>query len=114
VEAAGDDFFPSHNRLSSWTGVPTILGWVGHEAQWQGSDEEILLRLPDLDVIYASPDREQVMSALRRYRATYLYVGEHEREKHSIEASRLDWYASFLELAYAEGDVRLYRVPGLR
>jgi len=113
VEAAGDDFYPWHNRLSSWTGVPTILGWVGHEAQWQGNDEEILLRLPDLEVIYTSPDQEQVLSALHRYGATYLYVGEHEREKHSIDPSRLEWYASFLELVYAQGETRLYRVPGL-
>jgi uncharacterized membrane protein len=111
VEAAGDDFYPWHNRLSSWTGVPTILGWVGHEAQWQGDDEEILLRLPDLDAIYTSPDRKQVLSTLRRYGATYLYVGEHEREKHSIDPSRLEWYASFLELVYAQGEVRLYRMP---
>jgi uncharacterized membrane protein len=64
-------------------------------------------------VIYTSPEREQVLSALRRYGATYLYVGEHEREKHNIDPSRLEWYASFLELVYAQGDVRLYRVPGL-
>jgi uncharacterized membrane protein len=112
VEAAGDDYDSSHNRLSAWTGVPTILGWVGHEAQWQGTDDELLRRLPILERIYTNADQGEVLTALRQVHATYLFVGAHEREKHAIDEGRLDWYASFLEPVYAAGGVRLYKVPG--
>jgi len=114
VEAAGEDYYPSHNRLSSWTGLPTILGWIGHEAQWRGGDEEVLARLPDLEEIYTGRDREKVLSVLRRYGAIYLYIGEHEKATYDIGPERLEWYASFLELVYAQGDIRLYRVPAAR
>jgi len=35
VEAVGEDYDAHSNRLSAWTGVPTILGWPGHEIQWR-------------------------------------------------------------------------------
>jgi len=112
VEAVGQDFVPSHNRLSAWTGVPTILGWPGHEAQWRGDDGEVLRRLRDVERIYSSANREEIVTTLREYDATYLYVGPHEREKHAIDARRLAWYASFLETAYSQGGVTMFRVPG--
>jgi YYY domain-containing protein len=111
VEAPGQEYYADHNRLSAWTGVPTILGWAGHEAQWRGNEAEPQRRIPDLERIYTSPNQNEVMATLRRYDATYLYIGPYEQEKYTIGDEHLDWYASFLQVAYAEGDVRLYRVP---
>lgn len=112
VEAPGEEFVASTNRLSSWTGVPTILGWAGHEAQWRGDDAEVLRRIPDVERIYTSSDEQQVLAALQQYEATYLYVGPYERKKYALlDDNRLEWYATFLEMRYAEGDVRLYKAP---
>ena len=36
VEAVGDDY-SEYGRISASTGLPTILGWKGHEHQWRGS-----------------------------------------------------------------------------
>ena len=35
LEAVGPDY-SDHGRISAATGVPTVLGWAGHERQWRG------------------------------------------------------------------------------
>jgi len=111
AEAPGEEYDPDTSRLSAWTGVPTILGWPGHEAQWRGETSWLEPRLADLETIYTSNYRGAVARALRAYGVTYLYVGPHEQERYGIGAERLAWYAGWLEVAYEAGDVRLYRVP---
>jgi len=110
VEAPGEEYRPDTSRLSGWTGVPTILGWPGHEAQWRGSTDWLAERLADLETIYTDADRDAVESAMRTYGATYLYVGPYERERYGLDAERLAWYETWLETAYAAGEVRLYRL----
>ncbi len=111
VEAPGEEYQVTTSRLSGWTGVPTIIGWPGHEAQWRGSLAEIRRRSTDVDRIYLLPDRQQVLALLQAYDATYLYVGSIERERYDIDAQKLAWFASFLTTRYAQGDTRLYAVP---
>jgi hypothetical protein len=38
-------------------------------------------------------------------------VGPYERERYGVDAERLAWYEAWLETAYADGEVRLYRLP---
>jgi YYY domain-containing protein len=111
AEAPGEEYDAGTSRLSAWTGVPTVLGWPGHELQWRGEADWLATRLADLETIYTSTDRDAVARALRRYGATYLYVGPHERERYGTGAERLAWYEAWLDVVYAEGEVRLYRVP---
>ena len=111
IEAPGEEYRADTSRLSAWTGVPTVLGWPGHEAQWRGNTEWLPGRLADLETIYTSADRAAVERALRAYGATYLYVGPYERERYGVDAERRAWYEAWLETAYAAGDVRLYRLP---
>ena len=36
LEAVGDDYSPfGHARISTFTGRATVLGWPGHELQWE-------------------------------------------------------------------------------
>ena len=111
VEAPGEDYVASTNRLSAWTGIPTVLGWPGHEVQWRGDDREVRKRRADLQRIYSPADENQVLAVLREYGATYLYVGVFERGKYDLDEEDLAWYGSFLHLRYVEGDVRLYEIP---
>ncbi len=109
VEGVGQDYVADHNRLSSWTGVPTILGWPGHEVQWRGDDTEVRRRMRDLEVIHTGEDEKQVLTTLDKYGASLLYVGPYEMQKYGIRADRLAWYANLFEQVYAEGDSRLFR-----
>ncbi|NLG27952.1 MAG: hypothetical protein GX557_08575 [Chloroflexi bacterium] len=111
VEAAGDEYDGSTSRLSAWTGVPTVLGWPGHEAQWRGDEREVQARLADLDRLYRSEDAREVVALMQRYDATILAIGGRERALYGIDAERMAWYAGFMEPVYAQGLDRLYRLP---
>jgi len=111
VEAPGAEYDAGTSRLSAWTGVPTVLGWAGHETQWRGSEDEVDARLPDVEAIYTSTDAAQVLALLDKYAVTLLYVGSYEEARYAIGADRLAWYGTFLEPVYAQGNERLYRVP---
>lgn len=104
VEAPGREYYAWTSRLSAWTGVPTVLGWPGHETQWRGDDTMVKERLNDLDRVYRDRDIE-ALRRMRAYGATYLYVGPYERERYALAPDPFP-----LEVAYASGDVRLYRL----
>jgi uncharacterized membrane protein len=35
LEASGQDWV-DYSRISTFTGLPTLMGWPGHESQWRG------------------------------------------------------------------------------
>ena len=65
--------------LAAMTGVPTIIGWGGHEGQWRAGQPELLgqigTRQGDVAAIYADP----ASALVDQYDATLLYVGGYER-----------------------------------
>ncbi len=84
LEAPGDEYNASHNRVSAWTGLPTVLGWAGHEGQWRGNYDEVNKRLPDIEAIYQGRDPAEVRALLEKYGVDYVYVGPYERSKYGI------------------------------
>ncbi len=99
------------NRLSAWTGVPTPLGWPGHEIQWRGDDTEVRARLSDLERVYTSDDGEEILHLLHKYDATYLYIGPCERQRFALGEEDVAHYDALLETVYAAEGLGLYRVP---
>ena len=65
--------------VAAMTGVPTLIGWGGHESQWRAGQPELLgqigIRQGDVAAIYADPASPLV----DQYDATLLYVGGYER-----------------------------------
>ena len=106
VEAVGGSF-TTFARISSRTGLPTILGWSGHEYQWRGSGEEAARREKDVDEIYSSQDFQRTLELLEEYDVTYVYVGALERGKYS--AASLEKFDTLLEVAFQQGEVTIYR-----
>lgn len=111
VEAPGEAYVPQSNRLSAWTGIPTPLGWPGHEIQWRGDDTEVRARLSDLERVYTSDDQGEILRLLHKYDATYLYIGPYERQRFNLGEEDVARYDAFLEMAYAAEGIRLYRIP---
>ena len=66
--------------MAAMTGVPTIIGWDGHESQWRAGQTDLLNdivpRQQDVATIYADPQSDLV----DKYDATLLYVGTYERQ----------------------------------
>lgn len=114
VEAMGDDY-SFYGRVSAFTGLPTLMGWQGHEQQWRltwlnnnANDAEYQRRGPDIGKIYTSPDPHVVLSLMARYKAQYLYVGPLEMAKYTNV--NLHRYDKFMQIVYKAQGVTIYKV----
>jgi YYY domain-containing protein len=114
VEAVGGDY-SNAGRVSAFTGLPTPMGWIGHEIQWrinwfnQGNNAaEYQRRAPDIDTIYESPDATTVLALMAHYDAQYLYVGPVEYAKYST--INLHRFSAFMQVVYSAEGVTIYKV----
>jgi YYY domain-containing protein len=107
LEATGAEY-TDFARVSTFTGLPTVLGWAGHELQWRGNYDEPGKRIPDIDTLYTSPDLSQVKTLLDRYAIDYVFVGTLERQKYPEPG--LQKFSALLEKVYENpGGVVIYR-----
>ena len=114
VEAVGDDY-SFYGRISAFTGLPTLMGWVGHEVQWRlawlkndANNAEFQQRSSDVVQIYTSPDPHVIFSLMARYKAQYLYVGPLEKTKYrNVDLHR---YSKFMQIVYNAEGVTIYKV----
>ncbi len=111
------DYSLTAARVSVFTGLPTIFGWSGHEYQWRVTwlkdpvnAADYNARLRDLNLIYTSVNPAVVLGLLHHYHASYLYAGPVEWQIYGAK-SDLSRFRTFLPVAYAAGDVTIYRVP---
>ena len=82
LESVGPDYSAfGHARISTFTGLPTVLGWPGHELQW-GHHEGT--RRADVDRAYEVADPVTARALLRRYGVRYVDVGPLERADHGV------------------------------
>jgi uncharacterized membrane protein len=116
VEAAQYAEYTHLGRVSAFTGLPTLIGWGGHEEQWRynwlaqpGRANVLGERLNAVKLIYTSPDDAFVLSMLRSYRVRYVYVGAAERQTYGPSA---DHFSTFLTPVYQQAGVIIYEVPG--
>ncbi len=107
LEAVGGQY-SGYGRVSANTGLPTLLGWPGHELQWRGSDHpEPGRREPIVDQIYTARDLGTVAFLLDQFNVAYIYVGDLERQQYG--EGGLAKFADGLEVAFANDRVTIYR-----
>ena len=107
VEAVGNDY-SDYGRVSSFTGVPTILGWPGHQSQWRNQTEEIYYREQDVFNIYKSDDINYVLGLLQKYSVSYLIVGPREIKKYQIDNP--DKFGSYMDVVFENDEIKIYRI----
>jgi YYY domain-containing protein len=77
LEAVGEDYSAfGHARIATFTGRPTVLGWAGHELQW---DHDPAGREADVRRLYTTTDLAAARGLLDRYGVRYVVVGPIER-----------------------------------
>ena len=77
LEAFGDDYSAfGHGRISTFTGRPTVIGWAGHELQWQ---HDVGSRSADVKTLYTTPDIATARLLIERYGIRYVVVGPIEQ-----------------------------------
>ena len=124
LEATGDSY-TEFNRVSAYTGLPTVEGWLVHEWLWRGSFDEPGARGSAVEFIYnattldevrnfsnlnfGEKDKEySVRELLKKYRVSYIFVGDKEREKYSglVEEK----FMEIGEVVFEKGQTRIYKV----
>lgn len=110
LEAVGQNggSYSEYARISTLTGLPTVLGWVGHESQWRGGSKEMGTRINDIELIYRSNNWEQVEKLLHQYQVKYIYIGSLERSRYNVNESK---FMQNLNLVFDQGEVRIYQFP---
>ncbi len=103
----GGSSYVYEGRVSALTGLPTLLGWAGHEGQWRGSYEVQYAREPDIETIYNSLAPEAASSLLDKYDVSYVYVGPLEQSKYDPRA--LEKFVRFMDVVYEENGVTIYK-----
>jgi len=104
----GPESKPARSRLSSWTGLPTVLGWYEHETQWRGSAVVPRQRLLDITTIYSTTLEDVAQSLLQHYSVTYILVGDRERKQYPAEG--LAKFDRMFPIVFQQGAITLYRV----
>jgi uncharacterized membrane protein len=111
VEAVGGSYQASFGRISTHTGLPTILGWPGHESQWRGGYDEIGGREEDVRRIYQVRDWQDTQLLLDLYQVRYIYVGSIERSTYIVEEEK---FKSHLDVVFQNEGVVIYEYQPVR
>ncbi len=110
VEAVGRDY-TEYGRVASFTGLPAVLNWAGHEMQWRGSSELMDGRAEDVATVYQSKDVTLVEEVLTRYDVRYVIFGSRERSKYQVQS--LDHLSALLTPVFSPKGFTIYEVQGI-
>jgi YYY domain-containing protein len=117
VELADVDYY-QNSRFSSNTGLPTILGWPHHVGERLHAEEKAP-RLRDVDRIYLSNDKKEVMELLGKYQVEYLVFSALELHKQRERQqppygpnslARFEQWGDVFRLAYRLGDTSIFKI----
>ncbi len=95
-------------RISEYTGLPAVLGWVGHEDQWRGSRLPQGTRQDDIATLYSTPNWQTARDIIDRYNIKYVYIGDLERTTYVVQEEK---FQKNLVAVFRQGNVTIYEVP---
>jgi uncharacterized membrane protein len=108
LEAIGDDYHTNGTLISTFTGLPAVMGWGGHEGQWRPGDPEVQTRIDDVKTMYTTNDSDLARRLLHRYRVKYVVVGEAEKARYGSSTGGLAKFGSFMRIAYSSAGATVY------
>jgi YYY domain-containing protein len=107
AEAVGGSY-SGYARISTFTGLPTVLGWPGHESQWRGSSTPQGDRQEDIKRLYETSSWEDARAILEKYDIRYIYIGSLERSTYKVNEVK---FLRNLNPVYSQGSVTIYPAP---
>jgi YYY domain-containing protein len=125
LEATGDDY-TTFARVSTFTGLPTLLGWGGHEGQWRGYIPLLQERHTLIDEIYSTGNAHLAQQLLKQNRVSLVYVGPCEEQIYGTGSASdlcgggesavhsapnaLTKFRTFMQTIYNHTGVTIYRL----
>lgn len=114
LESSGNQY-SFDDRVSVATGLPTVIGWIYHEAQWGRAQDTLNERSDDVAKIYQSRSLDETRDLLAKYNVDYVVVGGIEKEKYKLNPSLVDKFGKLGAMVFEQGSMRIYQVgqPGV-
>ncbi|MEK7605094.1 MAG: DUF2298 domain-containing protein [Patescibacteria group bacterium] len=106
LEAQGDSY-TDYARVSSNTGLPTVLGWTVHEWLWRGTYDIPAPRIQEVKDMYESDDNQKTQSLLDKYDVHYVFIGTLEREKYTVNEEKFNALA---KIVFRSGNTAIYKL----
>jgi YYY domain-containing protein len=107
VEAVGGDY-SDYARVATHTGLPDVLGWIGHELQWRGGAAEMGSRQSDIARLYETNSWQEALSIIQQYNIQYIFVGGFERSKYRVNELK---FKNNLVAVFQSNQTVIYEVP---
>ena len=99
--------YTTYNSIATFSGMPTVLGWVGHESQWRGGYQEIGTRQADVKELYSTSLWERAQAIIGMYNIRYIVVGSTELNTYQVDINKFDEH---LEKVFDSQTVDIYEV----
>jgi uncharacterized membrane protein len=113
LEATGGPY-TSYSRISTNTGLITLIGWGHHEAQWRGNKiwGEVGEKEKAIKAIYNTEEKEVAIELIKKYGIDYIYIGGLERK--DFDERGFEKFKDFCTPVFQQGSSILYKVnlPG--
>lgn len=110
VLQAPGDLYQWNTYVTAFTGLPTVIGWAGHEKNWRYPyGYEVDSRWSDAGTIYTSLIPDDVDALLQKYNVSYIYFGDAEIRKYS-SPKLFEAHPERFERVFEYGDVVVYKV----
>lgn len=106
AEAVGGSYTGAA-RMATYSGLPNVLGWPGHESQWRGGGEEMGSRMDDLARLYRTTNWPEAQAILKQYNIRYVVVGGLERSQYKVSETK---FQEYLNRVFQAGSVVIYEV----
>ena len=110
AEAIGGSY-SGFARVATFSGLPAVLGWPGHEMQWRGGTNEIGSREYDIRLLFETDDWQAASQLIQRYQIRYIYVGDLEKSHYNVNEKK------FLEnmiQVYKNDSVSIFQIPVIK
>jgi uncharacterized membrane protein len=107
TEAVGGSY-SNYARISTYTGLQTVLGWPGHESQWRGGYAPQGSRSDDILRLYTTTHWEDAQSVINQYNIRYIYIGILERTSMPVKEEK---FQTHLKPIFQQGGVVIYEAP---
>ncbi len=106
------DLYTWSQRISIYTGLPTVIGWDWHQTQQRlDYSWEIDQRQQAVNDFYSSEDTQHAIDFIKDYGVKYIYIGEMERRLYpEAGIQKFDAMAPMgINLVFQSGPVAIYR-----
>ena len=119
--------YKDYNIVSAYTGLPTVIGWEGHEWLWRfkgviNKEKDILESDPDndvwktylfprhadVDIIYMSEDVDEIKEVIDKYNIEYIVLGNIEYKIYDLDNT--ETLLKLCDVAFSSENLNVFKV----